>query len=517
MNEQAAQSILIVRAIELSDPAGEILSQEERIQASRKAKPSDMEIAKAGSDDVRTEPTTAAEKEYLIRRAELLCGALSKRYPAINSLQDRLRWRGWYTIILAMITFILGLALNELGPERRISILAFPLLGMLAWNLFIYILLLIEVLRDLLHWSKVSSTMGPLLHAVSWISQPLKTAYSNMTDNPAEKLLLSGLKRFTTEWLKLSAPLYTARARRLLHTCASLLALGAISGMYLRGLGFEYLAGWESTFLSEHSIYRLLSVVLGPASVVTGIPIPGPDHLATIHWSPGHTGENAAPWIHLYAATAAIFIILPRLTLASAAAYREFHWRADFPMPGFDEPYFQRLLSADRGAGQLIRVVFYSYEIGSRTKEILQAFLGDLFGWKVSIDFAPILGYGEEDSFLTSIRQSTWTVPDHLIIIFNMASTPEEDIHGRLLEGLKEQAMEGRIARQLLLILDESVYRKRMNEQGGLRFRIEERRAAWQSLAKAHGIGIAAFDLNDVETERWLGDAKSATWSSPER
>ena len=68
----------------------------------------------------------------------------------------------------------------------------------------------------------------------------------------------------------------------------------------------------------------------------------------TLHeLGPGSAGENAAPWIHLYAATILLLVILPRLVLAGAASYRVRRFAQHFPIP-LDHGYFLRLLQAWR-------------------------------------------------------------------------------------------------------------------------------------------------------------------------
>ena len=97
---------------------------------------------------------------------------------------------------------------------------------------------------------------------------------------------------------------------------AALRVLGAIAALYTRGLVLQFQAGWESTFLSAGQVHQALSVLLGPASALTGIPIRDAVQLEGLRL-PEHPGANAAPWIHLYAASLLIFIVVPRLLAAT--------------------------------------------------------------------------------------------------------------------------------------------------------------------------------------------------------
>ena len=66
------------------------------------------------------------------------------------------------------------------------------------------------------------------------------------------------VERYAGDLLVSGAPLHGARAALILHLSAALFAVGAVAGMYAGGLGLEYLAGWESTFLDETALAKLL-------------------------------------------------------------------------------------------------------------------------------------------------------------------------------------------------------------------------------------------------------------------
>ena len=71
----------------------------------------------------------------------------------------------------------------------------------------------------------------------------------------------------TADWARVAAPLYAARAARILHLAAAALALGVIAGLYVRGLAFEYRATWESTFLDPAQVRALLAAALAPGAL----------------------------------------------------------------------------------------------------------------------------------------------------------------------------------------------------------------------------------------------------------
>ena len=136
---------------------------------------------------------------------------------------------------------------------------------------------------------------------------------------------------FARDWSAASAPLYAARAARILHLAAAAFALGVIGSLYVRGLAFEYRATWESTFLD--AVERALAgsrSSMRPVRCVSGIAVPDAAHIAAIR---APASENAAPWLHLMAATLAMVVIAPRLVLALGIAgwcerYRAAHLMA---------------------------------------------------------------------------------------------------------------------------------------------------------------------------------------------
>ena len=84
----------------------------------------------------------------------------------------------------------------------------------------------------------------------------------------------------TADWARVAAPLYAARAARILHLAAAVLALGVIAGLYVRGLAFEYRATWESTFVEAPTLHALLAVLYAPGAWLLGTTVPDAAQLA---------------------------------------------------------------------------------------------------------------------------------------------------------------------------------------------------------------------------------------------
>jgi len=163
--------------------------------------------------------------------------------------------------------------------------------------------------------------------------------------------LAPGLRRFASDWLDLAQPLFFARARRVLHLSAVFAALGLVAVYYFRGFALRSAAGWEGGgAIGAEAAHGLLTVLYGPASLLSGIPIPGADEIAKLRWSApslSGIGEPAA-WVHLIALTAALYIILPRLILTLLSTFRLWRLSRHLVVPPNVVGYLRRLVANAR-------------------------------------------------------------------------------------------------------------------------------------------------------------------------
>jgi len=305
---------------------------------------------------------------------------------------------------------------------------------------------------------------------------------------------------FMDEWTRAAAPLLTARAGRVLHLSAALLAAGAIAGLYVRGLVFEYRAGWESTFLDPSRVHALLSYLLGPAAAVLGTPFPSVAEVEAIRW-PGSPGENAARWIHWYALTVAAMVVVPRLALAAGARWREGRLSRRFPL-ALDEPYFRRLLAGFAPDRARLRVVPYSYSVDEASLRGLREATRALLGDATDLAMRPSIGFGDEASATSGLDLADRSV-GLSVALFSLASTPEHENHGAFLDRLRDA-----IGARLVVLVDEAPFKRRLGSHAGARERLAERREAWSAFAAAHGVAIAFVDLATLDVAQLERDVE---------
>ena len=98
-------------------------------------------------DDAGAADDDAKLARALADRAERLLGPLVERYPIVDEALGRTRTPAWILAILLLLAFASGIGLSALDGSRRINILAFPFIGLIAWNLLIYVVLAVGWLR----------------------------------------------------------------------------------------------------------------------------------------------------------------------------------------------------------------------------------------------------------------------------------------------------------------------------------------------------------------------------------
>ncbi|MDH5285633.1 MAG: DUF2868 domain-containing protein [Betaproteobacteria bacterium] len=446
MDERAALDVTAVRAVETSDRARSLWGDADRAWASRAA------AEAIGAD--------ASSDAFLARRARFALERFGERVKAIPRAVRALRWRPWVGLAVVAAALVLGFLLDRIGDSGRINILAPPVLGLVAWNLAVYALLFAGMV---LRYGDVALP-GPLKRAI------VRVAGGSLRPRGELSEALGALGR---DWAKLAAPLYSARASRILHLAAALLALGVIAGLYVRGLAYEYRASWESTFLSADTVHAIARFAYAAGSAVTGIAVPDAKAIAAIR---APDGENAARWLHLMAASVVVLVVVPRLGLAAFSGVLERHRSRNVPLP-LDEPYYRRLLRGYRGGPARVRVLPYSYTLPAEAASGLEAIVARSFGGSAALHVAAPVEYGTEALDPGDGRGGA------TFVVFSGAATPEPELHGRLLAQLAGS--------DAIAFVDESP----LVAQGADAARLEARRTAWREVCAHARVPVVFADL----------------------
>jgi hypothetical protein len=192
---------------------------------------------------------------------------------------------------------------------------------------------------------------------------------------------------------------------------------------------------------------------------------------------------NAAPWLHLIAGTLLVVAIAPRLLLALVNGGLE-RYRAAHLAPALDEPYYRRLLRGLHDAPAPVIVIPYSFTPEASAQANLEALLVRALGGNATVSVAAPVAYGAEDTFVHAMSPG-----DHVVGLFNLAATPEDETHGAFLAGLARQ---GPGAETPLVVLDEAAWRMRNGDDPE---RLEARRKLWRTLCADHRCAPLFVDL----------------------
>ncbi len=475
MNLDNAKKILIARALEEADDQELVVSSDDKARASRLAGAPLAESTESSEED-----------SFFSKRSEQLLQILSGRFPSISIWLDQYSSGhrfGLFSLGIIVIAAIAGFLTNELGPEKRINILAFPLIGIIVWNLFVYLAEIVLLLRP-----KNQLFESGMIHGLVnyLICRPKENPDSPEEFDPKEQLVSRAKGSFENQWVKLQIPVWGAKLKSILHLTALILAGAAIAGMYVKGLANEYLAVWESTFFQDGSALRpFLNAVLGPAAGIFGDSIPSAIELNDIHLQAENiraVGENAARWIHWYATTIAIYVLIPRAVLTiiwRIKATREAH---NIPFRSVSPRYFDRLVSISSGKSLPITVLPYAHEPGDRIRRKVLLETENLFSRPIALSWEKPIAFGEEEELdLGSPEEERG-----IMLLFNFAATPERETHLTLFHSLLQFQHTDRYH----ILLDAEAFDKKSSAFSDGDKRREERLLAWENLFSGENCDI---------------------------
>jgi hypothetical protein len=243
--------------------------------------------------------------------------------------------------MLCIGVFVLGIGFNYLGPGDTVHIIYNPVVLLILWNVGVFAIFLIryffmkkaevhalpsplhgplhetrshdaEIRPHALEQGYTSSLYGRVLRKI-WFSFHQHIAKKKQQI----KKVSSSLKvtnRYRELWWAMHHQVFMSRCTRLIHLLAVALIMGALAGIYIRGLFFEYNVIWKSTFIHDpHDIALMLNIIFGlPSQLLNGdfIQVSNISSLIRLNGAP------AAPWIHLFSLCAFMYVIPERFFLA---------------------------------------------------------------------------------------------------------------------------------------------------------------------------------------------------------
>ena len=253
----------------------------------------------------------------------------------------------------------------------------------------------------------------------------------------------------------------------------------------------------------------VLRFLLAPAAFVLGVEVPGAEHLAAIREAP----ESAASWIHLWALDAALIVVVPRAVLLLLAARRAQALDAALPFDWAALPYVLRLSAPERGGGVEAEIWPYSYRPSERAREVLAELLLELLGNRARVRWHDALEYGKtpprEPLAATATDRGA---PTCRVLLFNLAQSPEQEVHGRLAEELRRDAEGAGGEGWLLVCVDEAPYVERMGQDQEAEQRVEERRRSWKRTLREAGLRAVFLRLDPAGPAHLLEAARGGLY-----
>jgi hypothetical protein len=441
MTEDQARAVLLLQALE-AQPPGALWTAEDRDWATR-----------AAAQDL---PADAPRDARLAERARLAMQRLAPRDRQLQRLLDTPGWRPAWAAGAAALGLVAGLASDALVAGRHFNLLSPLFWGLLGWNLLLYAALGAQAVR------RAPAAGGLRARLGRWLQRATRA---------------SGLPAaFAARWAEAAAPLFQARAALLLHAAAGALALGLILGLGLRGLVFDYRAGWASTLLAPETVRQALAWGLQPALALSGGALPAGAAFEALRVTPATpAAASAAPWIGWMALQLLLWVVLPRAVLAWLAARRAVRLAAAFPLDT-SAPVFARWLLQPQRA---LWVLPHGAAPSSAAAAGLRAMLAAGFGAGVPVQWSEPLPWGEEE-------QPPVPPPGaRAVLLVDLAATPEAEVQGRLLQALA--------AADPLVVADHAGFVRRF----GRGERLAQREAAWRALVGAQPFVSVALDAPD--------------------
>jgi len=333
----------------------------------------------------------------------------------------------WLVPVFVAVALAAGLATSAIGEARRINLHTAPILLLIGWNAFVYLAMIVGRMTR-------RGRVAPARTLIAWIAGwPVRRLAGRAAAG-------EGMRIAITRWLDAHHDVLLARTAVALHLAAAFFMMGAIGGMYLRGVGFEYLAGWESTFLDARAVQRVLSAALLPGELLTGLAVGDAAHIESIRFHDGAGGGPATSWIHLFAISGAAWVIVPRLALAALAGARTTG------------------LARATTTRHDVTVTAHGVRLDAPTRARAEAALVGALGLTVRVTFAG-------DTPRPQAAQA---------LLFALATTPEDEVHGALLREAGPRAV----------LVDERSFAERFGDDAAV---MDRRRNAWTTFLGRFG------------------------------
>ena len=418
----------------------------------------------------------AAFEGFLQERAQRVIAAAQLPADIRAMARQRAGISRWMVLAVMAAAFALGFAGHAITDPHRVDLLSASLIGIVLWNLLVYVLLLLTWLRSLVRHKKAAIAplepeqgQGAAAAPGGWLQKLQARKWNVSRGTGLRKMVLN----FERNWWQVNQRPRHAQWLVCLHLGAAMLALGALASLWLTGLTRAYQVGWESTFLSPSAVQTCLNLLFAPVQHLLGL---APWSLAQIQalqgWSTGDAADAGPRWVQLYSWLLGLMVVAPRLLLALWQAARVWWLSQHLALP-LQQPYFQKLQRDWAGRATALLVQPYSLDITPEREAALRNHVAQSYGAGAQLALLPVLAYGSPlpDASVVDAQQ---------VLLLNLAATPEAEIHGVLLAQVLN-----RWGAQTDVWLWAADFRAR---NSGAPARVQEREQLWREFVRSAGL-----------------------------
>lgn len=416
-------------------------------------------------------------------RARLVIARMHERLKGVDNIHTKVSITFPWTVTLALFALLFGALTDYLATDgARINLLAPPLLGLLLWNLAIYFLLIAKALQ-LLPFEL------PMRHTVTqWL---VKFSTYLPKANPIQRA-------FTEKWMSLVLPQYKLRIARAFHLAAMTFACGLLLGVAIRGIGTAYHVGWESTWFANQPalIHTFFDWTYGlfPAAFL-GLPdMPSVSDVAQMAFGSSASSDiPASPWIIRLMMLIVGVVIIPRSLLVLYDTIK-LRWLSKHIAISLKSPYYRNLLSETpvlpQWTGILINTPSSDEELPEKWRQVANH-LKQASNSSIVVSLHAINAWN--GTIADTLKHLPVAEQSHVLIVFDPTSTPEEEVHGQLLNDIYAWGQAHHINTPIVG-LDLSRMVTRYGEGHPL---IGSRTALWQTFVAEHHCRSFTFNIDD--------------------
>jgi len=206
--------------------------------------------------------------------------------------------------------------------------------------------------------------------------------------------------------------------------------------------------------------------------------------IEALRWTAVNPSRDTLHWLHLMAAAAGLYIVIPRIVALLLSSARRLRLAHNLVPSRALLPYARGVLLnvTELGAG-VASVTPYAFAPDHFTLEGLENVVSAAIGSSVLLDLRAPIGYGAR-------IEDTPSAADWTVILCSLASTPERSAHGSLFVACRDRLLEGRTHAPLLVAIDESPLLESFGDEAAGSEKLTGRRREWEDFVSGYGLPL---------------------------